>query len=121
MRLRFFDRGQQVEQNPTGNRSERTLALLRIRNNPRFMFIHEGCALNGDMTSHKYYYEEHTCPINLMRCVEIIADGVSDPHGIFEIVEEHIITGPNAKPRSEILLKLQTIAEENTKHENTQV
>lgn len=120
MGLRFSDGGQQVEQTPTGKRCERTLALLRMRNNPAFMFIYNGVAWDGDLSNREYFYEEHTCPTNLMRCVEIIAAGESDPHGIFEIVEEHLITGPNAEPREEVLEQLKASALEKTRMANDQ-
>jgi hypothetical protein len=111
MNLRFFDGGQQVEQTPTGKRCERTLALLRMRDNPGFMFILKGCAWDGDLSGNKYYYEDHTCPSNSMRaCEEVIAGGDADPHGIFEIVEEHLVTGANARPREEVLEKLTASA-----------
>ncbi len=35
----------------------------------------------------RYYFNEHTCPTNYMRDVaEIICEGDSDPHGVFEFV-----------------------------------
>jgi hypothetical protein len=114
MGLRFFDGGQQVEQTPTGKRCERTLALLQMRDNPSFMLIYEGCAWDGDMSGHEYFYE-HTCPTNLMRCVETIADGRADPHGVFEIVEEHLITGPSARPREKVIEELTALAVEKTR------
>jgi hypothetical protein len=114
MGLRFFDGGQQVEQTPTGKRCERTLALLQMRDNPSFMIIYEGCAWDGDMSGNEYLYE-HTCPTNLMRCVEIIADGRADPHGVFEIVEEHLITGPSARPREKVIEELTALAVEKTR------
>lgn len=66
------------------------------------MFIHQGCAWDGDLSGNKNYYEEHTCPTNLMDCREIIAKGEVDPHGVFELVEEHLITGENGKDEEEI-------------------
>jgi len=121
MGLRFYDGGKQVEQTPTGKRCERTIALLRMRDNPSFMFIYEGCAWNGDMSGHEYYYHEHTCPTNLMRCVEIIAAGETDPHGIFEIVEEHLITGAKARPRKEVIEELTALAVEKTRMANAKL
>lgn len=115
MSLRFYNGGQQVEQTPTGKRCERTLALLQLRENKKFMFIYEGCAWDGDMSGHEYFYHEHTCPTNLMKCEKIIVDGELDPHGIFEIVEEHLITGPNAKARNEVLVRLVALAVEKTR------
>lgn len=115
MKLRFSDEGRQVEQTPTGRRCERTLALLRVRGNPTFMFIYQGCAWDGDMSGSEYFYQEHTCPTNLVRCEEIIASGEEDPHGIFELVEEHLITGDNARPREEVLEHLKALAIAKTK------
>lgn len=37
--------------------------------------------------SGKYFYEEHTCPTNIMRkIIEIVSDGEEDEHGIFEYI-----------------------------------
>lgn len=115
MALLFANGGQEAQQTPTGRRCERTLALLRMRGNPHFMFIYEGCAWEGDMSGHKFHYEEHTCPTNLIQCEEIIANGEEDPHGIFEIIEEHLITGPNGKDREEVLQGLTESAMAQTK------
>jgi hypothetical protein len=118
MGMRFHDGGKQVEQTPTGKRCERTIALLRMRDNASFMFIYEGHVWGGDLGGQKYYYEAHACPTNLMRCVEIIAAGETDPHGIFEIVEEHCITGPAARSRRDVIEELTALAVEKTRMAN---
>jgi hypothetical protein len=33
-----------------------------------------------------YFYDEHTCPTNWLRCEHIVFDGNHDPHGLFEYV-----------------------------------
>ena len=114
MSLVFSDGGQSVEQTPTGRRCERTVALLAMRNNPRFMLIRKGLAWDGDLSSKQFFYEEHTCPSNLLKSEEIIADGEVDPHGIFELVEEVIITGPNARDEDEVIESFKAFAAEKT-------
>ena len=49
---------------------------------------------------------------------EVIACGESDPHGIFEIVEEHLITGASARPRKEVIEQLTALAVEKTRMAN---
>ena len=115
MRLRFFDGGQSVEQTPTGRRCDRTLALLRVRGVPHLMFIYSGCAWDGDLSGHAYYYyNQHTCPSNLMQCEEIIDSGEVDPHGVFEFVAEHFVTGPKGRPKDNVLEELTELAQRMT-------
>ena len=110
MALRFFSGGQDVEQTPVGKRSERTLALFRLRCAPQFMFIYEGRSLDSDL-GNEYYYHEGTCPTNLMKCEDIIVDGEVDPHGVFELVTERLTTGPKGRDRQLVLNELTELAQ----------
>ena len=94
-------------------RLEKTLALFRIRSAPHIMFIYNGFAVNGSLDNSSYYHEG-TCPTNLMQCEEIIASGEVDPHGIFELVEEHCVTGPTGRARDEVLNELTVLAIQQT-------
>ena len=120
MRISFTEGGAAALQTPTGRRCERTLALFRIRSAPHIMFVYEGCAWDGSL-DHDYYYHEGTCPTNLMRCEEIIASGKQDPHGIFELVAEHCITGPTARNREDVLNELVELATQQTGMANVRV
>jgi len=40
----------------------------------------------------KYFYEEHTCPINFIRIHGIAYNGESDPHGLFSFIEQVFMT-----------------------------
>ena len=117
MNLAFSDGGSAVMQTPTGRRCERTLALFRVVGAPQIMFIYQGCSWDGAL-DHDYYYHEGTCPVNLLRCEKIIAEGNPDPHGLFELVAEHLITGPRARPRNEVLDELTSMAKGQTKTPN---
>lgn len=45
-------------------------------------------AFDGDPEVTSYYYEEGTCPVNVLngRFEKVIVDGDTDPHGLFEYV-----------------------------------
>ena len=118
MNLEFSAGGTEVVQTPTGRRCERTLALLRVVGAPHVMLIHQGVAWDGDLDSSDYYYNEHTCPTNITRTEAVIANGDTDPHGIFELVVEHCITGPGARDREEVMLELLDMAEAATRMAN---
>ena len=113
-KLKFSDGGRTLEQTPTEKRCEQVLFLLRMRNNPKFMLIDRGIAWDGNLSNSVYYYEEHTCPSNVLNCEEVIADGEIDPHGIFEVVAGIPITGPEAMDEEEAAEKLKAIAVELT-------
>jgi hypothetical protein len=49
----------------------------------------EGCRHNDvedSEDSTRFFYEEHSCPTNHVRCETIISEGDPDPHGIFTFV-----------------------------------
>lgn len=70
----------------------KTLVLLKF-DHARFgavYFVIEGLATVGEnpVDHSRYYYEEHTCPINFIHGVPLIANGGDlDPHGLFEVVD----------------------------------
>jgi hypothetical protein len=53
-------------------------------------FVTEGVSTfepDDDLQSkQKYFYEEHTCPTNFIRCELISFRGDMDPHGVFDHV-----------------------------------
>ena len=63
--------------------------LVALRHNNIFLLV-EGMVFNNDYSSDEYYYNEHTCPTNYLRRVEVIIDGDNndpDPHGLFEYMK----------------------------------
>lgn len=104
----FSDNGMTVTQEPTGRRCERTKVLLKL-NDTNIALVVNGCRWGDktdrweDKTDNKdadyytaAYYEEQTCPINVVqRCENIVCDGDEDRHGIFSFIEQLDITGPN--------------------------
>lgn len=76
-----------VEVEPHPGFIEDTLDLLVIQPQDRpVYFVVKGIAMNGERDGKKYFYEEHSCPTNYVRCEAIISEGDSDPHGLFEYV-----------------------------------
>lgn len=62
----------------------RTVVLLFIETvKGRVWFVTEGIGeLDREPDHERYYYEEHTCPTNVLECVSIIHNGDMDPHGV---------------------------------------
>jgi len=114
MSLTFGDAGRSVEQVPTGRRCDRTLALLCIEDYPAFKFIARGVRWDHDSDGHSYFFEEHTCPVNLLHCVEIFHKGESDPHGVFKLITEMRITGPGSDSEEAVTKLLTDMAEAET-------
>jgi len=78
-------------------RSVKTRVLLRLRRGDAPIFVevrHSHTDPPGDSpderrNQNRYYFEEHTCPGNIMRSVdEVFRGDDEDPHGLFEFVEE---------------------------------
>jgi len=108
----FTNEGKESQQTITGKRSERTLDLLRIKDFPQFLFIYRGCGSMDEDDPTKlddsvYWYEEGTCPTNLFGVEEIIYQDDDDPHGVFEVVERHLITGPYGRDEETVLEELK--------------
>ena len=61
------------------------LYLLKLapRSEPVF-FVVKQQAMDDEHA--KYFFEEHGCPANFIECEAIVADGDTDPHGLFEFV-----------------------------------
>lgn len=113
--LIFSSEGRAVTQAPTSKRCERTSALFTFDNDKRMAFLYEGCRWTGtDDDSVLYYYHEHTCPTNLLRCEEIFFEGRLDTHGLFTLVKEIVVTGPNAVDRDVADDELRALAIEIT-------
>ncbi len=110
VRITFTGGGRLSHQEATGRHCHRTLALLAFRGEVTFAFIYRGCAwseqLKDGRPDGRYFYEEHTCPTNLFPCEEIVVGGEVDPHGCFDLIEEHLITGPGARDKDEVLAEL---------------
>lgn len=69
-------------------RKDRSLVLLKYNN---LLLMVEGMYFDGklDKENDRYFYEEHTCPVNFMHNVEAVVDLESnepDPHGMFEYI-----------------------------------
>jgi ribosomal protein L37AE/L43A len=86
--------GMQFEVSP-GNRSERRAVLLRhgdvhiVVEGARYHKPGKPIDERQERDGMAYLYNEHTCPTNFLRVEAIIsADGDSDPHGIFEYVDD---------------------------------
>jgi len=74
-----------VESEPTGTIVTRTDVTLRVRGT-NILFVIMGRAYNGEHND-KYFYEEHTCPVNLLNDgIEVYDGDIEDPHGIFEYI-----------------------------------
>lgn len=76
-----------VEVTPIDRSMPETLDLLMLppQDKPVY-FVVKGLAVNGEMDGKAYYYEEHSCPTNYIRCEAIISDDDDDPHGLFKFV-----------------------------------
>lgn len=104
--ITFTNDGVDCVQHVTGLRMDRTVAILRFSEAPHIMVIHEGCIAHDNEEGNTYYYEEHTCPTNILGCAEIAVCGDLDPHGCLELVKEYIVTGPRALYTKEEALEL---------------
>lgn len=65
------------------------LALLRLRPTGTVYAVVEDSIYDyaPDGGNRSYYYEEHTCPTNVLSNIEYLIDGDNnDPHGIWEFV-----------------------------------
>ena len=49
-----------------------------------------------------------------MQCEEIIDSGEIDPHGAFELVAEHFVTGPKGRSKAVVLGELTEMAQRMT-------
>jgi hypothetical protein len=115
--IQFADDGKTSTQRTTGRRCDRTLALFEVVGFPRMRFLYQGVSWDGCL-DHDYFYHEHTCPTNLLRCEEIFIDGKSDPHGAFRCIKEVLITGPSSIPRDEALEMLCGLARTHVTEES---
>jgi ribosomal protein L37AE/L43A len=73
----------------TNKRKDDSLVFLR---NGNVLLIVKGMYFDGDLDKghQEYFYNEHTCPTNYFKSVEMVVDlktGDTDPHGIFEYVD----------------------------------
>ena len=77
-----------VESEPTGVVVTRTKVTLKIKKVDDDIFVTiKGRKINGEHND-RYYYEEHTCPVNLFRDgIEVRVGEDTDPHGIFQYVK----------------------------------
>ena len=106
-------------QEPTGKRCERTLVLVKFVTAPHIMAVAEGVRWS-DRTeeSQQYFYNSHTCPVNVLRCEEFIHSGVDDQHGILELIRTIDVTGPNAMDRDEAKNELIKLAKQLQEQNN---
>jgi len=71
---------------PTGTVVKYNAALLKMepRDKPVYLIVD---AIDSGTENQRYFYDEHTCPLNYFSQVEGIYLGEdSDPHGLFEFV-----------------------------------
>jgi hypothetical protein len=80
---------------PTGKLQTPVTITLRSKTVPQitlklhsWKYAHSEDESKEEYEGHQqYFYDEHTCPTNFMSQVEqIIFDGDTDPHGVFEFV-----------------------------------
>jgi hypothetical protein len=73
---------------PTGTIITRTAVTLKVKKTQDDLFIVvKGMLFDGKDNS-KYYYQESTCPVNLIReGLEVRLGEDDDPHGVFEYVK----------------------------------
>lgn len=76
-----------IESEPTGVVVDRVAVLLEGPDKMLLIVNHGRHSKDGVVTApvSMYFFEEHTCPINLLRAAEIVVapDGDSDKHGLF--------------------------------------
>lgn len=118
MDIEFSDSGRSISQVPTGERCERTKILVNIPD-LGIAIISSGVTWGGDSN---YYYEESTCPSNVLRsCEQVVFNGEEDPHGIFELIDEVMITGENKIDEQKAVELLTTKAIEITSKYKTEL
>jgi predicted RNA-binding Zn-ribbon protein involved in translation (DUF1610 family) len=80
----------EVELKDTFSVDQYVLLKMEPQKNPVYIVIKAKDFGRGgdakDDDSKRYYYEEHSCPINYLGVVLIAEGGDTDPHGIFEYV-----------------------------------
>jgi|SRR6185437_4520994 len=81
-------KGKDVFLEKMSERKDSAIVFLRSGN---ILLAVKGMYFNGelDVDNSRYFYEEHTCPTNYLKDVEMVIDlknGDTDPHGIFEFV-----------------------------------
>jgi len=67
-------------------RKDNALVFLKFDN---ILLAVKGMYFDKNLNFLKYFYEEHTCPINYLKSAELIIDlhyENTDPHGLFEFV-----------------------------------
>lgn len=82
---------------------KRTCVFLKKDN---MILIVKGGQHSNLENNDRYFYEEHTCPTNYLKSVEVIVDTNrenTDPHGIFEYLGTIPYQDFNEKPYEEIL------------------
>jgi hypothetical protein len=81
-------KGKEVFIEKTIKRKDDSIIFLK---NGNILLAIKGMYFNGnhDIENDRYFYEEHTCPINYLKNVEMIInleDDNIDPHGIFKFI-----------------------------------
>ena len=110
MKLVFSDGGRAVTQAPTPRRCDSTLVLFSVDGYPALKFIQDGIAWDGNLSGGRYYYEEHTCPSNIVKCREVFHHADDDPHGVFRVIHEVLVSGPNGMDEDAAIDLLSSIA-----------
>lgn len=81
-------KGKDVFVEKVNERKDNSIVFLK---NGNVLLAVKGMYFNGehDAENDRYFYDEHTCPTNYFKNVEMVIDlenGDTDPHGIFEFV-----------------------------------
>jgi len=93
--FRITDKNGSYEVEPTGKKDTQVTVTLRSCTEPPItvkLNTWKGSYFDNDTQeeyedSQRYFYNEHTCPTNWTREIEMIeCDGDKDPHGLFEFV-----------------------------------
>jgi len=81
-----------VESEPTGTIVTSTIVTLELPLQKSSIFLKvKGKMFNGEHND-EYFYNEHTCPINILHSAEdIIIEGCDDRHGVFRYIKTEIL------------------------------
>ena len=81
-------KGKDVFVEKVNERKDNSIVFLK---NGNVLLAVKGMYFNGEYNAEddRYFYNEHTCPTNYFKDIEMVIDlenGDTDPHGIFEFV-----------------------------------
>ena len=62
------------------------LLMIEPDEHPVYIVVKSYMAADDPDADKEYFYEEHTCPTNVLPCEAIIENGDEDPHGVLTFV-----------------------------------